>query len=88
MEGTCHSCGRYGYVEKHHILGGRNRKKCNRYPLLIVSLCPSCHRGTAGVHGRDGHDLDTRLKQEAQTIFEKEYGTRKQFLDIFGKLYL
>ena len=88
MQGECYVCGKCGYVERHHILGGRNRKKCNRYPLLIVPLCPLCHRGTDGVHGKNGHDLDIKLKQEAQTIFEKNYGNGKQFLNTFGRLYL
>ena len=87
MQGECYVCGRYGYVERHHILGGRNRKKCDKYPLLKIPLCPDCHRGTNGVHGKNGHELDFRLKQEAQTIFERHYGTRKQFLNIFGRLY-
>jgi len=57
------------------------------YPLLKIPLCPDCHRGTNGVHGKNGHELDFRLKQEAQAIFERHYGTRKQFLNIFGRLY-
>ncbi len=88
MQGECYVCGKCGYVERHHILGGRNRKKCNRYPLLIVPLCPEHHRGTNGVHGKNGHELDFQLKQKAQAIFEKHYGTRKQFLNTFGRLYI
>lgn len=88
MQGECYVCGKCGYVERHHMLHGRNRKKCDRYPLLIVPLCPTCHRGTNGVHGKNGNELDTKLKQKAQRIFEKEYGTRKQFLNIFGRLYI
>ena len=33
MQGECYVCGRYGYVERHHILGGRNRKKCDKDTL-------------------------------------------------------
>lgn len=88
MQGECHACGRYGYVERHHILGGRNRKKCNKYPLLIVPLCTEHHRGTNGVHGKNGHELDFMLKREAQIIFERNYGTRKEFLNVFGRLYI
>lgn len=87
MQGECRVCGRQGYVERHHALHGSNRKKCNRYPLLIFPLCPSCHRGHRGVHGRDGHELDLKLKREAQAIFEKEYGKRKEFVNIFGRSY-
>jgi len=88
MQGKCYVCGRYGYVERHHILGGRNRKKCNRYPLLIVPLCTEHHRGTNGVHGKNGHELDCMLKREAQIIFERNYGTREEFIKLFGRSYL
>ena len=88
MQGKCYVCGRYGYVERHHILGGRNRKKCDRYPLLIVPLCTEHHRGTNGVHGKNGHELDCMLKREAQIIFERNYGTREEFIRLFGRNYL
>jgi len=88
MQGNCHNCGQYGYVERHHVLHGSNRKKCDRYPLLIVPLCPKCHRGTYGVHGKHGHELDIKLKKYAQQVFEKNYGARKQFMNIFGRNYL
>jgi hypothetical protein len=88
MQGECHVCGKSGYVERHHILGGKNRKKCDRYPLLKIPLCPDCHRGTNGVHGKNGHELNLKFKKTAQILFETHYGTREEFIKLFGRNYL
>lgn len=85
----CYNCGRYGQTEKHHIFhGSANRKICDGYLSLQVYLCPDCHRGTNGVHGKNGHELDLALKRSGQRIFEADYGTRKEFIKLFGRNYL
>ena len=85
----CYNCGRYGQTEEHHALHGTaNRKICDKYPLMKFDLCPSCHRGERGVHGRDGHELDLKFKQTAQKLFEAHYGTREEFRHQFGRNYL
>ena len=38
--------------------------------LNHIYLCPNCHRGTVGVHGRDGNYLDIRLKLQFQNKLE------------------
>ena len=50
-------------------------------------MCYEHHRGTRGVHGRDGKNLDTYLKELAQTRFEQREN-RERFIQIFGKSYL
>lgn len=45
------------------------------------------HRGTGGVHGRDGHALDLRLKQDCQRRFEEAH-SREEFMAIIGRNYL
>ena len=45
------------------------------------------HRGTYGVHGKYGHELDLRLKQECQKEYEKNH-TREEFIRLIGKSYL
>lgn len=83
----CWFCGRFG-TEKHHIIfGTANRKISDKYGL-IVGLCYQCHRGTNGVHGRDGMEINKDLKHYAQEAFEKHHGTREDFRRIFGKSYL
>lgn len=86
MRGECYICGQYSTLEEHHALHGTaNRRICDRFPNMKFRLCPECHRGTRGVHGRDGHKLNMKLKQEAQRSFK---GTKEEFIKLFGRSYL
>ena len=79
----CHNCN----IEEHHVFfGTANRKFSEKYGLKVY-LCPEHHRGTKGVHGRDGKTLDTYLKELAQSKFE-EKESREKFRQIFGISYL
>jgi len=74
-------------IEEHHVFfGTANRKLSEKYGLKVY-LCPEHHRGTRGVHGRDGKILDTYLKELAQSKFE-EKESREKFRQIFGISYL
>ena len=82
----CLVCGSWN-VEDHHIFFGQaNRKLSEKYGLKVW-LCPTHHRGTIGVHGRDGHKLDMQLKELGQKAFEWKH-TREEFIKTFGKNYL
>lgn len=84
---TCFACGRYGQMERHHaIFGTANKKKSDKYGLTVY-LCADCHRGTAGVHGRDGYSLDLQIKRIAQKKFEEKHG-HKKFMEVFGRNYI
>lgn len=87
FNGKCFLCGRYGLLEEHHIFGGSNRKKSEKFGLK-VGLCSDCHRnGSNAVH---------RCAETAQWLHE--YGQRKfmceymatidDFIALFGKNYL
>jgi hypothetical protein len=52
-----------------------------------VDLCYIHHRGTYGVHGKYGHQLDLQLKQHCQREFEKTH-TREEFIKLIGRNYL
>lgn len=82
----CYFC-KSPYVEDHHIIYGNARRQLSEKYGLKVWLCVAHHRGTYGVHGREGHQLDLTLKQLAQKVFEKTH-TRDDFIKIFGKSYL
>lgn len=82
----CIVCGSWN-VEDHHIYFGVAKRKLSEDYGLKVWLCPSHHRGTNGVHGRDGHKLDQELKQLGQKAFEWKH-TREEFIERFGKNYL
>lgn len=76
----------YG-LECHHIIyGTANRKLSDKYGLTVW-LCNYHHTGSKqSVHFNK--ELDMHLKKLAQTKFEKKYGTRSDFMKVFGKNYL
>lgn len=73
-------------LEEHHIFYGVNRKLSEKYGLK-VPLCYEHHRGTNGVHGKNGKELNIKLKKIAQRRFEETH-TREDFIQNFGKNYL
>lgn len=86
FKGKCWLCGTYGPTETHHIFEGPNRKWSDKYGLT-VELCMWCHReGKNAAHlSRDTADY---LHVEGQKAFEKTYGSREDFMKIFGRNYL
>ena len=82
----CIFCGQVGQLESHHCLHGfANRKKAEKYGLKVW-LCAEHHRGTSGAH-RNAY-TDRVLKEYAQEYWERNIGTREQFITEFGKSYL
>ena len=82
---SCYFCGRTDWIEYHHVFGGANRKKSTKYGF-IVPLCHWCHNEPGGVH----HNKENRLllRRIAQEEFEKNIGTREEFMRTFGRNYL
>ena len=76
----------YTHVERHHIYGASNRKLSEKYGF-VVPLRPDLHPN--GVHaGKYAKEIDNYLKTKAQTYFEEHYGTREEFISLFGRSYL
>lgn len=73
-------------VEQHHVLFGVPRRKYADQDGLWVWLCPEHHRGTNGVHGKNGHWLDILLKKTAQQIYEQTH-TREEWLKRYRRNY-
>jgi len=63
-DGYCQNCGEYygERLELHHIL----RRKVEANVTNCKMLCRHCHRGTDGIHGKNGHIFDISLKVELQ----------------------
>lgn len=91
MEKQCFLCGRNGLydpLDRHHIFGGPNRKKSEKYKLVVYLCHSECHIfGESAVH------------QNANTMqVIREYGQRKamrengwsveDFIREFGKSYI
>lgn len=87
----CFLCGRNGNgdpLEKHHIFGGANRWKSERYGLYVYLCANRCHRESKeSVH-----------RNKAVAAYVHEYGQRKvmseqgwsveDFVNEFGRNYI
>jgi hypothetical protein len=69
----------------HHIFGKYNLNKSTEYKY-ILPLCEEHHTGKTGVH--KNHQMDVHFKQMAQRHFEQHHGSRKDFIELFGKSWL
>lgn len=87
MKGNCDLCGKYGYLERHHIFGGANRSLSEKYGL-VVNLCHECHNEPPdGVHFNVENML--ALRKWAQKQAMESYGwDEAEFIRIFGRSYL
>lgn len=89
-----------GRLEVHHIFYGTGKRKISDREGLVVALCLYHHKGTCGVHGRDGRSLGERLMREAQAKWEEKYiesypyehhaeeSAREEFRKMMGESYL
>lgn len=69
-------------TDLHEIYSGRNRKTSMQHDF-VVPLCNKCHQIITLNYG-----LNLRLKMICQEKFEKEIGSRNEFLSLIGKNYL
>lgn len=76
-----------GQLERHHIYYGSGMRQISDKNGFWVWLTPEWHRGTQGVHGKDGHKVDLLLKQDCQRKFEETH-TREEWMALIGKNYL
>lgn len=75
-------------LHKHHIYKGNPNRRISEENGFWVWLRWDWHTGSDyGVHGKDGHDLDRRLKEECQEKFEESH-SREEFRRLIGKSYL
>ena len=85
-KGVCFACGAHTKTEKHHIFEGVALRPISERLGLWVYLCPVCHRGTDGVHGREGDRLNRQLKDTAQRLWERDH-SHDEWMAIFGRNY-
>lgn len=85
-EKRCYVCGTTYNIHEHHIYYGMaNRKQSEKHGFKVY-LCGRHHNlSNEGVHF--DHELDLRIKQDCQRLFEKTH-SREEFISIIGKNYL
>ena len=87
----CFLCGRNGSqdrLDRHHIFGSANRKKSERYGLVVHLCHHDCHIfGTNAVH--KNAETMLALHQYGQRKAMREQGwSVEDFIRVFGKNYL
>lgn len=84
----CKRNGQLDRLEKHHIFGGANRCKSEKYGLTVWLCGERCHRcGTYAAH--NNADTMLLLHQYGQRKAMKEQGWDiSKFIEVFGKNYL
>ena len=87
----CYLCGRNSNFDKldvHHVFGASNKKKSEKYGLLVLLHNKECHIfGKNSVHGNP--KIGMKLKAEAQKAAMDRYGwTVEKFIEEFKKNYL
>lgn len=85
----CYLCGRSDQpLDSHHVFGGANRKKSERYGLKVYLCHDRCHIfGRGAVH--QNAEVDRRLKQEVQRTAMKRYDwSFEDWRREFGKNYI
>lgn len=99
-KGECYECGKICKTDLHHIFFGHSRRKISDREGLTVYLCPECHKGTYGVHGKYGEHLNKALKILAQQKWEERYiesypyknhaaeAAREAFIKLIGRNYI
>lgn len=81
----CLICGS-PYIHIHHCFYGTSNRKISDKLGLVVPLCQEHHTGNNGVHF--DRQLDMLVKTMAQGAFEKQIGSREDFMRLFGRSYL
>lgn len=78
----CCNCGSMREITKHELLPGRNRRNSMKYGF-VIPLCLSCHQQL-----QNDIDFERKWKIKSQQYFESNYGSREDFIKIFGRSYL
>ena len=87
-EKECYITGQTNNLHKHHIYFGNPLRKISEDNGFWVYLIGALHnQSNDGVHGKNGHYLDLKLKQDCQRKFEETH-SRKEFMELIGKNYL
>ncbi len=77
------------YNERHEIFFGRAYRQKSIEDGLIVFLTSENHRGTYGIHGKEGKEFNLYLKKIGQQAWQNYYNkTTEEFIQKYGKNYL
>ena len=77
------------YCERHEVYFSKAYRQKSIDDGLIVFLTRESHRGTNGVHGKNGDKLNRQLKRLAEKAWTSYYNkTKEDFIARYGRNYL
>lgn len=84
VDSVCYFCKTNRNLERHHVFGGANREKSEKYGLTVI-LCHNCHNEPPnGVHHNP--EINRTLKHLAQSLAMVHYHWLiEDFIKIFGR---
>lgn len=86
-EKECYITGSTYNLHRHHIYAGSRRKISEEQGFWVYLTGALHNQSNEGVHGKDGHALDLKLKQDCQRKFEENH-SREEFIELIGRNYL
>lgn len=91
MARECWLCGRNGCadpLDKHHIFGGTNRKKSEKYGLYVYLCHDRCHENGREAAHRNRATMQLLHEYGQQLAMEENGWTAEDFRFEFGKNYI
>nr|DAQ49121.1 MAG TPA: hypothetical protein [Caudoviricetes sp.] len=74
------------FYERHEVYFSKAYRQKSIDDGLIVFLTRKSHRGTNGVHGKNGDKLNRKLKRLAEKAWISYYNkTKEEFIKRYGK---
>ena len=86
-EKKCYITGSTYNLHRHHIFAGGRRQISEREGLWVYLIGQLHNQSHEGVHGKNGHALDLKLKQDCQRKYEETH-SREEWMLLLGKNYL
>lgn len=87
----CWLCGRNGAtdpLERHHVFGGANRRKSEKYGLVVWLCGNECHRlGPESAH-RNKTTMQILHRYGQKKAMREQGWTKEDFVRVFGKNYV
>ncbi len=75
----------YG-LERHEVFFGKAYRQKSIDDGLVVFLTKDQHKGTNGVHGKNGKEFNRLLKKIAEKTYREYYNkTKEEFIQRYGK---
>lgn len=86
-ERKCYITGSTYNLHRHHIFAGGRRQISEREGFWVYLIGHLHNQSNEGVHGKNGHALDLKLKQDCQRKYEETH-SREEWMLLLGKNYL